>query len=212
MSSNGLQSSAMTPTAEQLQAGCKAFQLHESRDAMYRTASFLVQHFWGQPAEIADGLGVLLLTWNHAFYRFGRFDFLKLEQCLETNAAILQNFRARNIMDFTPADESCIAQLFDALLSALSIAEGPRTGVRSPVAVAKALHLLAPGFFPLWDKKIAQAYSCDYSSRPSEKYIEFVKRSKDIASRLHSAIPTGDKTILKVIDEYNYAKYTKEWV
>jgi hypothetical protein len=202
----------MTPTAEQLEAGCKAFRLREPRDAMYRIAAFLVQHFWGKPAEIADSLGVLLLTWNQAHYRYGTFDFSKLERCLETNAAILQHFRARNILDFTPADESDIRHLFDALLSASAIMEGPRRGARSPVTVGKALHLLAPGFFPLWDKKIAQAYNCDYSSQPSDKYIAFMRLTKNMVCTLQSVIPTARKTILKLLDEYNFAKYTKEWV
>jgi hypothetical protein len=35
----------MTPTAEQLEAGSRAFQMHEPRDAMYRTAAFLVELF-----------------------------------------------------------------------------------------------------------------------------------------------------------------------
>jgi hypothetical protein len=26
-----------------------------------------INHFWGHPADIADSLGVLLLTWNQAF-------------------------------------------------------------------------------------------------------------------------------------------------
>ncbi|MBV8090975.1 MAG: hypothetical protein JO139_15665 [Alphaproteobacteria bacterium] len=212
MKSSGLRSSPMTPTAEELEAGCTAFRLHETRDAMYRTASFLVEHFWGQPAELADSLGVLLLTWNQAHYRYGSFDFSKLQRCLETNAAVLQHFRARNILDFTPADEPDIRYLFDALLSALCIADGSRAGAQSPVAVGKALHLLAPDFFPMWDKKIAQAYSCGYSSRPTEKYLAFMRLSKNMACTLRPVIPAGSKNLLKLLDEYNYAKYTKAWI
>jgi hypothetical protein len=88
--------------------------------------------------------------------------FQRLKNVLKPMPSSLERFRSRNILDFIPADEPEIGHLFHALLSALSIAEGSRRGARSPVAVAKALHLLAPGFFPLWDEKIAQAYSFDY--------------------------------------------------
>src|SRR5690348_15776111 len=60
-----------TISPEELQKGCLAFQQRERRDAMYKTATFLVKHFWGKPTEVAEGLGVLLFVWNHAFYRLG---------------------------------------------------------------------------------------------------------------------------------------------
>jgi hypothetical protein len=52
---------------EDLQKGCRAFQQRERRDAMYKTATFLVKHFWGKATEVAEGLGVLLCVWNNAF-------------------------------------------------------------------------------------------------------------------------------------------------
>jgi len=74
------------PTRAQLGHGCTVFRQHEARDAMYKTATFLVDHFWGRPAKMADSLGVLLLTWNQAFYRYGPFDFGKLEGCIVKRA------------------------------------------------------------------------------------------------------------------------------
>jgi hypothetical protein len=76
------------PTQDQLENGCAAFRQHERRDAMYKTATFLVDHYWGRPVEMADGLGVLLLTWNQAFYRYGAFDFGKLEGCIAKNITV----------------------------------------------------------------------------------------------------------------------------
>jgi hypothetical protein len=200
------------PTADQLECGYKAFQARESRDAMYTTATFLVCHYWGQPAKMADSLGVLLLTWNGALYRYGSFDFGELEKCIEKNIVMLEGYRAKTIADYTASDEQPVKCLFNQFLAALTIAEGKKRGVRSPVATAKALHLLAPGFFPLWDKKIASAYRCNYSQKPDENYIAFVKISQSMAGSLQSIVlPTG-KTLLKLIDEYNYSKYTKGWV
>jgi hypothetical protein len=91
--------------ASELKAGYTAFQDNEVRDAMYKTATFLVKTFWGKPAEMSDGLGVLLLTWNNAFYRYGLFDFNALEKCIAQNQTMLDKYRDRDILDYSPADK-----------------------------------------------------------------------------------------------------------
>lgn len=53
--------------SEEFKKGYKEYQKHEQREATYKVANFLVEHFWGNPEKMADGLGVLLLTWNQAF-------------------------------------------------------------------------------------------------------------------------------------------------
>ena len=202
------------PTPANLKKGYLAFQMHEKRDSMYRIATFLLDHFWGKPLDMADSLGVLLLTWNHAFYRYGVFDFEKLEACLSDNLDLLSEFRKRDILSYSSIDDKSIEHLFDQLLDDLKIHKGKREGWKSPVAVGKALHLLAPVFFPLWDYKIAKAYGCSYSSNPSAKYLLFLKQAKEMVEKLQTSIDskaTG-KTLLKLIDEYNYAKYTQAWI
>jgi hypothetical protein len=202
-----------TPSYSQFERGYREFQKHERRDAMYKVASFLVAHFWGNPSEMADGLGVLLLTWNQAHYRYGGFDFDILEQCIAKNLNLLEEYRQRNVFSYSPRDDKQIENLFQQFLLALRVCDGGRAGAISPVAVSKALHLLAPGFFPLWDDKIARAYNCHYSNNPAKKYLAFMGEMKGMAQRLEKARTdeTG-KTLLKLIDEYNYAKYTKNWV
>ena len=106
-----------------VQAGSQAFRSHEKRDAMYKVATFLVSHFWGKPAEMADALGVLLLTWNNAFYRYGMFDFSALEDALRQNMNTLKAFRDRDILTFTDADATPIGDLFNTFLNALKIAD-----------------------------------------------------------------------------------------
>ena len=199
---------------DEFKQGYLAFQQRERRDAMYTTASFLVKHYWGNPTKMAEGLGVLVLHWNQAFYRYGPFDYDRLEQCISDNAAELESYRNRDISTYQPtADDSGIKSLFQAFLGALAICEGNVKGRSSPVAVAKAMHLLAPAFFPLWDEKIAKAYDCYYDVNPADKYINFMRKTKEIAAALASCIQIiDDKTLLKLIDEYNYAKHTKQWV
>jgi len=180
---------------------------------MYVTASFLVKNSWGRPRELANGLGVLLLTWNQALYRYGVFDFKKLEGCLKRNAAKLESLRERHILDAAQADDSTIRELFTEFLAALAIAERSKRGTRSPVATAKALHLLAPHFFPLWDRKIADAYDCSYSRDPASAYLRFFGKMQILTRTLPKRLRAGvdGKTVLKLIDEYNYATFTQNW-
>ncbi|MEW5988405.1 MAG: hypothetical protein AB1791_17380, partial [Chloroflexota bacterium] len=194
--------------------GYLAFQQHEKRDALYKVARFLIEHFWKEPAEIANGLGVLLLTWNQAFYRYGRFDFYRLEKCIVENYSLLDNFRQRDILSYSPTDDYHLTTLFHQFLDALQICEGSKLGARSPVGVAKALHLLASAFFPMWDYEIARAYNCSYMYDPANKYILFCRKMLQVATELrpHTTTQEPGKSLLKLIDEYNYAKYTKKWV
>jgi len=200
------------PTVEEFNKGVEEFRKYEKRDAMYKVASFMVSHFWDNPADIADGLGVLLLTWNQAFYRYGVFDFNKLEECIKNNYPQIKEFRNRDISTLSSSDEKNIKKIFNEFLEALQIDTGKMKGRKSPVSVAKTIHLLAPKFFPLWDDKIARAYGCYYNKNSAEQYIRFCKIMKDFSEKLKDKILYKDWSIVKIIDEYNYSKYTKHWI
>jgi len=177
------------PSCEEFLKGCEEFERREKRDAMYKVATFLVSHFWGKPSDMADALGVLLLTWNQAFYRYGNFDFGKLEECIARNLKKIKAFRSKDISSLSEGED------------------------KSPVAVAKALHLLAPKFFPLWDDGIAKGYGCHYSDDPAGRYIEFCKITKAVAEGVKDCVrQESNKTLVKLIDEYNYSKYTQGWI
>lgn len=109
------------PNREEFFKGCEEFEKHEKRDAMYKVATFLVSYFWRKPADMADGLGVLLLTWNQAFYRYGIFDFDKLEECIIDNLQKIESFRNRDILSLSNSDEKDIKDLFAKFLEALQI-------------------------------------------------------------------------------------------
>ncbi len=201
------------PSETEFIHGCQEYARNEGRDAMYKVASFWLAHFWGQPSEMADGLGVLLLTWNQPFYRYGIFDFSELERCLIENLPTLEAYRQRPIQSLSDRDDPTIAQLFRAFLQALAIRNaGAAGGRQSPVGAAKALHLLAPPFFPLWDLKIAKVYGCDYKIRPVQAYLHFSRITQQLASRVSHFSGVTQANVLKRIDEYNYAKYTKGWI
>jgi hypothetical protein len=197
----------------EFERGYKAYQENDlTRDAAYKVARFWVDNFWGK-SQMADGMGVLLLTWNASFYRYGLFDFANLEAALQKNMPTIEKFRTLDLVktDIELKDyEADIMCLFQDFLTALKITKGKKE-IKSPVSVAKALHLLAPKFFPIWDYKIATAYKCYYSNPPPEqKYVDFVQKMKTLAQQLQvqGYVPPSDKSFLKLIDEYNYMKYT----
>ncbi|MBI3089140.1 MAG: hypothetical protein HYY96_00615 [Candidatus Tectomicrobia bacterium] len=198
---------------DEFKRGYLAFQKHVHRPSWYKTATVLVRHSWGDPREMADGIAVLLLTWNKRFYKYGSFDFDRLEEALRRNMGVIEGLRARHIQSLVVADEPIIRQLFLDFLEALRIKEGKKTKDRPMVAVAKALHLLAPDFLPIWDRKIARAYTGSYYSNPDHKYVAFAYKMQHLARQLHEHVPpNGGRTFLKLIDEYNYSRYTKRWI
>jgi len=206
---------AMSISLSELETQCRAFEKVEPRDSIYRVSTFLVREWWGDPAKLVDALSVLLLIWNGAFYRYGSFSEEALETCLRANEKVLNGFRAREISSFDAADETNTEKLFLSLSQALR-----RTvdNVESPVSAGKALHLLAPIFFPLWDQYIAPGYGCPYSGElASVAYIAFSRKIQTIAAQLGVELANdggtrkqwlSNKSLLKRIDEYNYMTFT----
>ena len=62
------------------------------------------------------------------------------------------------------------------------------------------------------DEKIARAYDCYYDDDPPGQYMAFFSKTKAMAEALAPQVKVDAKTLLKLIDEYNYAKYTKGWI
>lgn len=177
---------------------------------------------------------MILLTWNQAAYRYGMFDFASLEDFLKSDRDTLEHYRGRSIRSFdSKHDAEKIKVLFAEALAAL---ESTRKGRKSPVAVAKTLHIIAPRFFPIWDRAIAKGRSCHWydSAHAASKYIAFMNDCQTIAASLEArykqeqdsaGLPDArnlaaalskrcgrSKTILKFLDEYFYARYTRDWI
>jgi hypothetical protein len=204
------------PDINKFWKGVNEFRKHEQRDAMYKVATRLVRDYWGKHEEVTDGLGVLLLTWNQALYRYGMFDFNRLEKFLRTRDKEINTYRNRDILEWVSNDDQAVEDIFNELLEALISIGKDGVERKSPVAVAKALHLLAPAFFPLWDIAIAKGYGCYWYTpeKASSKYITFSKKIVDFCNYLKQNKVT-DKTgvtLIKIVDEYNYSKFTQGWI
>jgi len=200
------------PRREEFLSGIEAYERREQREAVYKIAAFVVARFWGEHAVIADAVTALLVSWNRAFYRFGMFNVATLEACIADNAEQVERFRTRDISSLAYEDEAYIEGLFRKFLEALRIGLGSSRGRKSPVSAAKALHLMAPSFFPIWDSKIAVEYGCQYGSDPMAAYRAFCRVTRDVAEATRGYTGRTDKTLVKLIDEYNYSKFAKGWI
>jgi hypothetical protein len=155
--------------------------------------------------SVAEALAVLLQTWNKMFYRYRRFDsqhFADIERLIRDHRSMLITFRQRSIQSLKQEDESEVVRVFKAFEEVLG-----------PVGAAKCLHLLAPRFFPLWDRAIADAYSLPLRprGRNAERYWRFMGIVKKQVQSLGGEQAIG-RNPLKAIDEYNYCKHTKGWI
>lgn len=218
--------------------GCAGYIENEKRDAMYKLSRKLITEANWRPQELAEGLGVLLLTWNAAFYtKYGSFDFDILEDYLEKNTSLLREYSERNILSHSKGDEKQILTLFRELLE---VTKSVKKEGRTPVGVSKTLHMLAPSYFSLWDNAIAQAYKVKWNNsyESPNKYVKYQNMNKKIANdilnsyiiehdvtkekayddicnnlylkmalNIYDKKPPITKSLVKMIDEYNFVKY-----
>lgn len=198
---------APTPTLQDIKLARQVFEASEPRDLFYRAATELVSlALHSKTLSVAEALAVLLQTWNRVFYQFHRrFDeqhFADIERLIREHYSILIAFRQRSIEEFDQEEESEVKHVFKAFEEILG-----------PVGAAKCLHLLAPRFFPLWDRAIAEAYDLPLGriGTNADRYCRFMRIVKAQVQSLG-----GEQTIgrnpLKARDEYNYCKYTKGWM
>jgi hypothetical protein len=196
-----------TPTLQDLASARQAFEASDPRDLFYRAATELVTlALEGKSSlNVAEALTVLLQTWNRMFYQYRKFDsqhFAALERRIDQHRSGLANLRWRSIETFHQEDESEVERVFKAFEEVLG-----------PVGAAKCLHLLAPRFFPLWDRAIAEAYDLPLRQigRNAKRYCQFMRIVKEQVQRIGGEQAIG-RNPLKAIDEYNYCKYTKGWI
>jgi len=196
-----------TLTVQDIQVARQTFEANEPRDLFYRAATELVAlALDGKTSlSVAEALAVLLQTWNKMFYQYRRFDsqhFTDIERLISNHYSTLTTFRQRPIESLGHEDEAKVTQVFKSFEEVLG-----------PVGAAKCLHLLAPRFFPLWDRAIADAYGFPLKRKGynAEQYFSFMEILKDQSENLGGEQGIG-RNPLKAIDEYNYCRYTKHWI
>jgi len=181
------------------------FREHESRDLVYRAAIALVRLAEAGTVDLTVGeaLAVLLRTWNSAYYRYhppGTGHYAEVEALIETQGAWLESVTHRGIASFTDLDEQPLRTVFTGFEMALG-----------PVGAAKALHLLAPCFMPLWDRAIAAKYTggLGRTGTNARRYLRFMQATREQSIEAGGDAGAAGRNILKALDEYNYCVFTK---
>jgi hypothetical protein len=156
--------------------------------------------------DLAESLALLLQTWNKDYYTryrrrsFDDSDFKAMRHLLKLHAAELEKFRFRRVDTLEAIDDVGVRRLFRNFEPVLG-----------PVGTAKALHLLAPDFFPLWDRNIARdAYGIYLKGvgQNADNYMRLMRLTAGQVQRLGGW--TAMEAPLKAIDEFNYVVYTKK--
>lgn len=197
----------MRPSLQDLERAHEIFLEIEPRQLFYRVASQLVRLAREGSGEIdlAEALAVLLLTWNRRYYNrkrpFTEQHVQDIQTLCEEWRGALDDVESRSIANLDDQDKENVQSLFRAFGDVLG-----------PVGASKALHLLAPDFFALWDNPIAEAYgkalNTPYKERKTaEGYWAFMQETHSQYSAISCA---GDIPLLKYLDEYNYLKYKKK--
>jgi hypothetical protein len=195
------------PSHDEFIDGINAYEQRERRGPVYFEALRLIRDGWGDSGEMAEGIGRLLRSWHMGFYHFGMYDSGDLHGCISNHMSKVNAFRDRSIDSFGPEDEDAVALLFSEFTRAL---RGGKSKKESGTATAKALHLLAPGFMPLWDDRISFEYG--YVFRSADGYTGFCGQMKELCAGVAAYVAQpDDRTVLKRVDEFNYSAFTKEW-
>lgn len=162
--------------------------------------------------------------------RWGRmrmsFDTAKIERSIKATRGVLVHLKVYTFET---------ARLNEIRSDIVSVFHHILEGTRSPVAASKTLHVLAPQLFVMWDTAIRTAYGCgDYMEPTSlsweDTYFVYLSRvqrclrealisySKDhmipsfdlaIDKLKRELYKNGGKSLAKIVDEYNFLKYTK---
>jgi len=211
----------------------KKFEEMEVRDVFYKIATKLISKS-SELDDRVDAILVVLLTWNRGFYRYRPFDTEHMEEFsnamrefekpfdllkrknldldnIDLEDKIFQNLNL-SVADDIPSYKEVILVIFDRFSEILG-----STGA------SKAMHLINGRLFMMWDNAIRKNCRCPPSP---EGYIKFMKSSQDIAKEIVTsyceefncsreealenicALANG-KTLPKLIDEYNYVRFTK---
>jgi hypothetical protein len=195
------------PSVRELKSARKQFRDDVKDDRYYWSTLDEIERATpnGSVTEIATSLAAFLKVWNRQYYRFhpDKIPTLpgELKILAEDHWALIHNLRSRSLVTFSHDDHADVVKLFERFADKLD-----------PVGAAKALHPLAPNFFPLWDNAVASGYGICVGS---PGYCLFMVATKQQVESLAGSLPddllTPSGSALKILDEYNYCKYTRGW-
>jgi hypothetical protein len=192
------------PTIRQLDRAHDVYERRETRGIVYRVSLELIElaRRGTTTTSVTEALVVLLQSWNARYYvsqhggRFPRAHVERLERLLDLHSAALRLYQNRSLESLSAEDRAGVETLFEEFEALLG-----------PVGAAKALHLLAPRFFPLWDRTIAATKRCRLgrAGTNAPRYWRFMVGTRDDCVVLGGEDRQGTD-LLKRLDEFNYCR------
>lgn len=197
---------AATVDLPSLLAARDRYRQIEPRDLFYRAAIDLIgraRRGSDAPLSLGEAVAVLLYTWNQAFYRYhpATSDHVdRLEATIARHREALNRWGTTRLRPDTLGNSTDIAATFTDFEDLLG-----------PVGAAKGLHLLAPTFFPIWDRAIAAAYRCGLGKRGTNapRYVRFMHATAEQCARLEHG-SDAPRDVVKALDEWNYVMFTRK--
>jgi len=139
----------------------------------------------------------ILSTWNFATFRYAMkdFDLIGFKQIVEDLKPYFEKFKGKSIesINFDNYEDE-IKYIFQELSNIKGI---QYTGA------SKLMHLTIPEVFVMWDAYIRKAWGLRYGK--SDDYFNFLKKMQE---EFKDFKKSKNRTLAKLIDEYNYVKYT----
>ncbi len=185
------------------------FQQEESRYFCYEIARELISkakhnNDWYEDINTTKGVLLLLFTWNFAARKTKKINFNNTRQLIKDNKNALKILEKYSIENVNEEAWHLIKNVFEKF----KIVFG-QTGA------SKALSLLNPKLFVMWDTKIRKYLNKEIipgidNGGKTEHYIIFLKGIQKIISdyKLKEKLPPNS-IVAKKIDEYNYIKIIK---
>jgi hypothetical protein len=194
------------PTADELNEARERYEENEPRDLFYRVGRDLVERTRNGQSDftLTEAVGVVLLTWNGRFYNrkdtpnFDVQHIAEIDALIERYRDALDAYHGRTIETLRENEQDAVEAIFndfDLLLG--------------PVGAAKALHVLAPRLFALWDRLIAEGASfyMDKRGLNANLYWRWMVRVQREAREVGGEAVWG-AGLLKRLDELNYCRFT----
>ena len=168
----------------------------------------------------------ILLSFANGWNARMRASFLDVRCALEEIGADLERLEGRTILDVCLDDketQEAISRSLKKLANCYSKERNEATGA------SKILHIINPDLFVMWDGAIRSGYICKLQGKLEKKdwiwYTEYLCEMQQLAKcvveqakaneqhhsdKIAIASLTGCKhTLAKVLDEYNFMKFTK---
>jgi hypothetical protein len=192
------------PTASELRAAHDTYVANEKRDYVYRVARRMLDGAGeGAGCTAAEAIVLLLQVWNGRSKYTRALELDAIAALLEQTAEARRVFEHRNIASVAPDELPQIEGIYADF--------HPLFG---GVGAAKALGLLHPRVFPLWDTAIGKAYIGYKWSEPELQPAHYGTFAGLCSEQCTVAVSEEEfgRTLLKTLDEWNFSVWTKGWI